>query len=201
MNSSIELSKSTRLIVWSVSDDDYYSRLLKLTIDEILSITQIYHLEISKPNICSTEIIKLIDKLPALDSLKIFSLNLLESIFANFYEHDLYMVANKNNINKVYLVKMNAIEEVYFLIRLCPRMTYLKVNLIDNIDYEVFLKDLLMKINNDYNQYLRSLCLYIPTTNNEMINKLQDMINHEKLFHHFTIKLEFDNNMLYLQWK
>ncbi|CAF3831795.1 unnamed protein product [Rotaria sp. Silwood1] len=199
INSSIELSKSTRLTVWSVPDDYYNRGLLKLTISEILTITQIYHLEISEPNICSTELIELIDQLPVLDSLKIFSLKLLESIFAAFYEHKLYLAAKKNNITKVYLIKMNTIEEIYFLIKLCPRMTYLKVNLINNIDYEVFLKDLLMKINNDDNQYLRLLCLYIPTANNEMINKLQNMINRKKLLHRFTIKLEYDN--IYLQWK
>ncbi|CAF0908240.1 unnamed protein product [Rotaria sordida] len=198
MNSSIEISKSTRLTVWNVPDVDYRG-LLKLTIGEILTITQIYHLEIFQRNICSNELIELIDKLSALDSLKIYSLGLLESIFADFYEHELDLVANKNNISKVYFVKMDDIEEVYFLIRLCPRMTYLKINLIDNVDYEIFLKDLLMKINNDCNQYLRSLCLYIPTANNDMINKLQDMINREKLLHYFTIKLEFDN--IYLQWK
>ena len=193
MNSSIELSKSTQLTVRSVPDD-YYRGLLKLTIGEILTVTQIYHLEISEENIGSTKLIELIDKLPALDSLKIFSLKLLRSIFADFYEHELHLAANKNNITKVYLFKMNAIEEVYFLIRLCPRMTYFKVNLIDNVDYDVFLKDLLMKLNNDGNEYLRSLYLYVPTANNEMINKLQDMINREKNFHRFTIKLEFDTN-------
>jgi hypothetical protein len=197
MNSSIELSKSTQLTVRSVPDD--YRGLLKLTIGEILTITQIYHLEISERNICSIKLVEFINKLPALDSLKIFSLKLLDSIFADFYEHELRWAANKNNITKVYLVKMNAIEEVYFLIRLCPRMTYLKINLIDNIDYDMVLKDLLMKLNNDGNEYLRLLCLNIPTANNEMINKLQDMINHEKLLHRFTIKLEFAN--IYRQYK
>jgi len=197
MNSSIDLSKSTQLTVRCVPDD--YRELLKLTIGEILRITQIYHLEISERNICSTKLIKLINKLPALDSLKIFSFKLLDSIFADFYEHELRWAANKNNITKVYLFKMNDIEEVYFLIRLCPRMTYLKVNLMKNVDYDVFLKDLLMKLNNDGNEYLRLLCLNIPTANNEMINKLQDLINREKLLHRFTIKLEFDN--MYLQWK
>ncbi|CAF3657542.1 unnamed protein product [Rotaria sp. Silwood1] len=184
INSSIELSKSTQLTVWSVPDDYYYSGLLKLTIGEILTITQIYHLEISEPNICSTELIELIDKLPGLDSLKIFSLKLLKSIFVAFYEHKLYLAANKNNITKVYLFKMNSIEEVYFLIRFCPRITYLKVNLNNNVDYEVFLKDLLMKINNDGNQYLRLLCLYIPTANNEMISKFKDMINLNSISYH-----------------
>ncbi|CAF0991797.1 unnamed protein product [Rotaria sordida] len=189
MNSFIELLKPSRLTVCNAPDDDY-RRLLKLTIGEILSITQIYHLKISEENICCT---KLIDKLPSLYSLKIFSLKLLELIFADFYEHKLHLVANNNNITKVYLFKMNTIEEVYFLIRLCPDIAYLKVNFINNIDYEVFLKDLLMKINNAGNQYLHLLCLYIPTANNEMISKLQDMINREKLLHRFIIKLEFDN--------
>jgi hypothetical protein len=197
MNSSIDLSKSTQLTVTS-TPDHYYGKSLKLIIGEILTITQIYHLEISERNICSSELTELIDKLPAVESLKIFSLKLLQSIFAYFYEHKLHLAANKNNITKVYLVKMNTIEEVYFLIKLCPRVTYLKVNLDNNIDHEVFLKDLLVKINNDCNQYLRLLCLHIPTVNNEMINKLQNMINREKLLRRFIIKLEFDN--IYLQW-
>ena len=67
---------------------------------------------------------------------------------------------------------MSTIEEIYFLIKLCPRMEYLKIDSINNIDYQLFIRDILMKINNDCNQYLRSLCIHIPTADDEIIEKL-----------------------------
>ena len=84
---------------------------------------------------------------------------------------------------------MSTIEEIYFLIRLCPRIEYLKVGFMHNINIQLFIKNILKKIKDDYNQYLRSLCLHIPTADDTMIQKLKQMINGEKLLSDFTIKI------------
>jgi hypothetical protein len=53
---------------------------------------------------------------------------------------------SENNITKVCLEKMIEIEEVYFLIKLCHRMNYLQVDGINNINVELFVRDILSKI-------------------------------------------------------
>ncbi len=101
--------------------------------------------------ITSYILIEIIYKLSGLDTLKISSF-----ILSQLNEKDLRFISKKNKITKVYLEKMNQIEEVYFLIKLCSRMTYLKINV---MNVELFVKNILMKIKNDSNQYLRSLCV------------------------------------------
>jgi len=83
---------------------------------------------------------------------------------------------------------VSRIEEVYFLVKLCPRIEYLKVGFMHYINIQLFIKDILKKIKDDQNQYLRSLCLHIPTGDDAIIEKLKEMINGEKLSD-LTIKI------------
>ncbi|CAF0948987.1 unnamed protein product [Rotaria sordida] len=193
-----EISNSTRLKITNLPDDDHMM-VLDLIIRDILSITQIYHLEISKENISSHILLKIINKFSALDTLKISSLKLSESKYSfneNKYSH---FKSKKNKITKIYLEKMNEIEEIYFLLKLCPHIEYLKIGFIHNMDVELLMKDIFKKINNVCNQYLQSLCLHIPIANDEIIEKLKEIINRKKLLRDFSIKYVIDN--IYLQWK
>jgi hypothetical protein len=135
-------------------------------------------------------LIEIIYELSALNSLKISSLILSNEDLID--EQKLRFISNKNKITNFYLEKMDQIEEIYFLIKLCPRMKYLKVDFINNMDIQLFVKTILMKINNDRNQYLRSLCLHIPIEHDRIIQKLKEI-------HHFTIQRISDN--IYLEWK
>lgn len=54
-----------------------------------------------------------------------------------------------------------------------------------------------MKINDESNQYLRSLCFHVPTVDDKIIQNLENMINFDKLLVDYTIKRVLDN--LYLQ--
>ncbi|CAF1393035.1 unnamed protein product [Rotaria sordida] len=90
-------------------------------------------------------------------------------------------------------------EEVYFLLRLYPRMKYLKVNFIYDIDHKLFVRNFLRTINSHRHQYLQSLDFQIPKINVQIINELEEMINHEKLLRHFTIKHIL--NYIHLEWK
>ncbi|CAF4248343.1 unnamed protein product [Rotaria sordida] len=167
-----EISNSPRLKITNLPDDGHMM-VLDLIIRDILSITQIYHLEISKENISSHILLKIINKFSALDTLKISSLKLSESKYSfneNKYSH---FKSKKNKITKIYLEKMNEIEEIYFLLKLCPHIEYLKIGFIHNMDVELLMKDIFKKINNVCNQYLHSLCLHIPTANDEIIEKIK----------------------------
>jgi hypothetical protein len=43
---------------------------------------------------------------------------------------------------------MNTIEEIYYLIKLCPQMIYLKLDSINNMDMELFWKKINMNVMN-----------------------------------------------------
>jgi hypothetical protein len=164
--------------------DNGYIKVLHLIIRDILSITQIYHLEICE-KISSYILLKIMHKFSALETLKISSLELSESFLK---DKNLHFISKKNEIRKVYLEKVSRIEEVYFLIKLCPRIEYLKVGFMNNINIQLFIKDILKKIKDDENQYLRLLCLHIPTGDDAIIEKLKETINGEKL-RNLTIKI------------
>jgi hypothetical protein len=185
---SNKISNSTRLKLTHLPDDDDDDndciRVLHLIIRDILSLTQIYHLEICE-KISSYILVKIMDKFSALETLKIASLELSESFLK---DKNFHFISKKNKIRKVYLEKVSTIKEVYFLFKVCPRIEYLKVGFMHNINIQLFIKDILKKIKGDNNQYLRSLCLNIPTGDDAIIEKLKEMINGEKLSD-LTIKI------------
>ncbi|CAF3216546.1 unnamed protein product [Rotaria socialis] len=133
---------------------------------------------------CSNTLIQILDYLSELDSLRISSFILSESKLLSF-------TSTKSIITKVYLENMNSIEEIDFIMQICPRLTYLKIDLTNKIDYESFFKYILQ----NSHQCLQLICLHLPTTiNNELVNKLH---NHKKLIQHYTIELEDDNIYLH----
>jgi hypothetical protein len=93
------------------------------------------------------EFIEIIELLPKLDSLKILSLSLRSSRCLSCDETErINSLSNKNQINKIYLENMKNIEEVCFLLDLCPQMIYLKIDSINNLNVELFLRVILLKL-------------------------------------------------------
>jgi hypothetical protein len=54
-------------------------------------------------------------------------------------------------------------------------------------------------MNHNNNHHLRSLCLYMPLADDQIVENLQAMIRCEQLFLQFTINRIVDN--IHLQWK
>jgi hypothetical protein len=171
-----------------------------MNICEISTVTHFSHLEFQREEVDFSTLINITYGLPELDSLKIHSLSLsslqeylsTEKIIRRF-------ISNKNQITKVCLENLIEIEEVYFLIKLCPRINYLQINCIKNMNVELVVLDILTKINNDNNQNLRTLCFYLPTADNQIVQKLEQIINSNKLLRRYTIKREL--GYIYLQWE
>ncbi|CAF1218903.1 unnamed protein product [Rotaria sordida] len=191
------VNSSVQLILRNVHSEECFS-LVKSYIDHILTIGQIYHLEISEVFI--NTFIQIINLLPKLDSLKIYSLPLKQSKCLSTNQTELMsLISNKNQITKVNLETITNIEEVYFLLELCPHIIYLKVDFINNIDIELFVRQILIKINTKCHHQLRLLCFCISAADDQMIKTLQKMIRSEKLLLDYTIKRILNN--IYLEWK
>ncbi|CAF2902923.1 unnamed protein product [Rotaria sp. Silwood2] len=73
-------------------------------------------------------------------------------------------------------------------------MEFLNVECIHGMTIELFLRDILNKINKD----LRLLCIYVSKADDNMIKRLKEMIDNEKFLSNYTIHHELGN--IYLQW-
>jgi hypothetical protein len=198
VNSSTQLSKSSHLTLTFVPPAECIE-LLIMNINQVLTIAQIYHLEILEKIFIGT-LIQTVGSLSELNSLKVHSLSLYQP--RNLFEEEADILCSSEDIiqiTKVYLEKMIEIQEVYFLMALCPYMEYLKVECINNMDVELFVRDMLDKINHERNGYLRLLCFHVRAADDKMIQKLEKMIQTEKLLVDYSIKRVCDN--IYLQWK
>jgi len=180
-DSFVEHSKSTQLIVPSTSLDDP-RKVTTVHIRFILTVAQIYHLKIPEKAIFIGVLIVLMNLLPELNTLKIHSSKLHEPRKLNDEELRIFCsIKCTNKITKLYLEKIINLEEFSYFLILLPYMIYLKVDYINHMDIYSVLRNIVENINYDCNNYRRLLCFHVPTADDEMIKKLDKMINDEKL--------------------
>ncbi|CAF5059390.1 unnamed protein product [Rotaria sp. Silwood1] len=196
-NFSNKCSKSMRIVLMSFTAEQDFD-LLSENIRHVLTVAQIYHLKISN-KLFNGALIELLYLLPELDSLQISSISLSHWRYLSVDEVELDSISKKSRITKVCLDKMFTIEEINFLIEICPHMTYLKVNFINNIDTELFVRFILTEMIRKSNYQLRLLSFHVAAASDETIEKLIKMIDYEKLLLNYKIQRIFEN--IYLQWK
>jgi hypothetical protein len=198
-NTTIELTKSIRLSISYVSLDEYYELVIR-DITTILSATHVYHLEISQEQILIDILIQITNALSEVTTMKIHSLSLDQTEHSETEELMVFpSTTSTNQITKVYLEKMSTINEVYALMKHYPTMSYLKIDSFGNMKVDIFIRNILKKINRKSNQNLRLLCLRAPTTDDSTIKMLEKMKKDKKLLNDYTINW-FDS-YLYLRWK
>ncbi|CAF1171652.1 unnamed protein product [Adineta steineri] len=198
INSSLQLSKSAQL---NFTEIPMYEspKLPIIFVKSVLTATNIYHLIFTKRKASIRHLIYLIEVLPDLVTLKIHDLVLKEQNLSK-KETDIFLfISETNKITKVYLENMTGIEQVDILIKLCPRMNYLQINNINDMEVELFLKEILNIKMEDIDNCLCSLCFRIPLLDDQMMETLVETINHEKLLINYTIKRVCDN--IYLHWR
>ncbi len=198
-NTTIELIKSIRLSISYISLDEYYDLVIR-DITTILGATPIHHLEISEKQVLVDILIQITNVLPQVTTMKIHSLSLDQARHSETEELLVFpSTTSTNQITKIYLEKMSTIDEVYALMKHYPNMSYLKIDSLDNMMVNVFIRNLLKKINGESNRNLRLLCFRAPTTDDLMIKTLEKMKKEKKWLNDYTIN-RFDN-YLCIQWK
>jgi hypothetical protein len=189
----MEFSKSIRLSLSYIPSGESYE-LLIMDIKQVLSVTQIHHLEISEKKICVDILMQITNALPQVTTMKIDSLSLDQAKDSETEEFIIFPSTESiNQITKVYLEKLFTIEEVYSLMKLCRYMSYLKINAFDNMNADMFIRNILNKIKHDSNEYLRLLCFRGPASDNLMIQTLEETKND------YTINRV--DGYIFLQWK
>ncbi|CAF2975458.1 unnamed protein product [Rotaria sp. Silwood2] len=191
--SSIEFSESIRLsITYNLLEESYES--LIMDINRVLNVTLIHHLQTPTDTISIDLLIQIILLLPQLNSLKMNSLSLDQSTNAHSKEMTmLYSGSKKCKITKFYLEMMDDIEEIYVLMTLCPYLAYFKLNSLYDMDAQLFLRNILAKITDGYNDQLRSIYFQVPAADDVMVKRFKKMIDDEKLLNNYTIKRVVDH--------
>jgi hypothetical protein len=186
-----------QLILTYVSSEEYFDSLC-LNVHDIANVTKIYHLT-NFGKIFAGMLSNILWQLRQLDSLFISSLLISQPRSLSSYERTLLTkISSINRITKVNLGEMNDLEEVYFLIELCPHLIYLRVDNLHQMDIELFVRLILNKMITKYPHQLRLLSFTIPAADDPMIKRLNKMINEEKLLLDYSIKRVL--NHIYIQW-
>ena len=179
-----------------IYSDRLYDNIILNDIKRILLITQIYHLNISKTPISLGLLIQILNILPDVLTLKIYSLTADRNSRLTLEE---YCNFKKRKIRNVYIEVMNNIKYVPFFLVHFPCMQYFQVKHLINMNIQIFLQYIFDQIIYHNDQYLQSLCLHQITINDQTIEYLQQIKKYQQLLVDFTIK--HINNYIYLQWK
>jgi len=132
--------------------------------------------------------VRIIELLPNLDSLKMSSLSHIQSdwLIENNRLTSFSTLIN-SKITNVNLEKMINIEEVHFLLHLCPCIQYFLVNIPKDINVKIVVRFILIQAST-YNLHLRFLCFSIQNANEDVVHKLQKLIDTEKFLSNYIIK-------------
>ena len=155
-------------------------------IDVIRKLSQIYHLTM-QTNVHPNTLGSILTHLPALDSLQIPSLALTQlETLSDDDKSILQHILSTSRITKVYIGTVYNIEEVFFLMEPCPQLTYLKVDFIKNLDENIFVRLILIKIKINLHYQLRLLSFHVPQKDDRMVKVLKNVSNDAS--HHFLLR-------------
>ncbi|CAF1425257.1 unnamed protein product [Adineta ricciae] len=198
MELSNKLSKTTRLvIIYELFNDNMYDLLSY--IDHIFNITDIYHLEILE-DISFTELTEILSVFHQLHSLQLYTFS--SKVKISMLNEDILCYITKkqrNSIKQFKLMKLRKIDEMDFLMKLFPRLIYLKINDITHLNVKQFVQHMFNQMNRKSHRYLRSICFRISTMTNDLFEELKQIINQKRIFSCFTI--QWRSNEIYIELK
>ncbi|CAF3538411.1 unnamed protein product, partial [Rotaria sp. Silwood2] len=187
---SFELLKSTQLIVTDTSSNE----ILRLNILRVLSIVQIYHLEMSEEQFVTNSLFMLLSLLPELYTLKLYCCSSEEREMPNSDEDFMtHSINDTNKVTKLYLKNINNFKLFYFLLNFCRHLEYIEVDDFVEMDVKSILQDIVLKTNHDGDNHLHSVCFHVPTADDKMIKNLNKYIREHKLLLNFKINRVLDD--------
>ncbi|CAF4240070.1 unnamed protein product [Rotaria socialis] len=188
MNSFDEWSKSMRLVLSDAYQEQWCKSLtVKDYIHHVLTVTQIYHLNITC-QISIDNLSNVLQMLPKLDSLEIYRFVYAGSDDPPLEDiQSLFDLVAKNRITKLYLKTIFLAEEIYFFMEIFQCINQLKVKLMQSVDMESFVRDILLHLMMKPISRLQFLCFCL-----EMADDLMHKTCHER--NPFTVELiKLDN--------
>ncbi|CAF4992890.1 unnamed protein product [Rotaria sp. Silwood1] len=186
-NSSLDLLPIIQLCINSSSFDEQDQLFMNKFKSTFLSVP-FTRLKISCEAIPIGMFVRIIHLLSNLDSLKVSSLSCIESDWLVKSDGETSFSTSINSkITNVNLDEMINLEQVHFLLHLCPCIQYFQVNISKHMNLKMLVRFILIQAST-YNFDLRFLCLSIQNANEDMVRKLQKLIDTEKLLSNYMIK-------------
>jgi hypothetical protein len=194
--SSTELTRTIQLSIHRILSgiDQPFIDKYKTVFDAV----QFTHLNIDYLMISNEMLVKMIQLLPNLDSLKLSSLQLNQPDCSsdNLVEMCFRTPIN-NKITKVCHENTTHLSQVDFLLSLCLCMQHFQIHVSETMDLDSLLQLIIIKAGTSVPQ-LRSLCLCIPNASDGITHQLESLIESERLLSQYLIKRS-GNNIL-LKW-
>ena len=153
------------------------------------------HLNIDYLTILNEMLVKIIQILPNLVSLKVSSLQVHQPGSSDVKMCGLPSTNNK--ITKVCHKNTTDMKQVDFLLHLCRCMEHFQMDLSQTIDLNLLLQHILRKVDTCVPQ-LRSLCLGLPNASEITTHQVKNHIDSESLLSNYAIKRCGD--YIHLQW-
>ncbi|CAF1120152.1 unnamed protein product [Adineta ricciae] len=174
-HSKLNINESSLLSIQYTPEDQWLDVLYD-EIEWVTDVATIYHLEMTGTFFIGV-MGQIFNLLPDLHTFRISSITLPTVTLLTDDELEQFIDATTSNrITKVYLEKMNTFDEFLFLIDLFPRLESLQIGCKSDIDIELFLHVILIKINSKKSN-LRLLAMRIPTADDHIVKKIQNLID------------------------
>ncbi len=176
-----------------------FDRMLINGINRLNNLITVYHLAVEDEIPSFTLLLEILSLLPDLLSLKIHSFQLdgnnMQLIIEQIHIH--HPTIYKCQIKSIYIEKIDNIDNVNVLFRICPFIKNLEIKYIINMNIEDLPK--FLNLIPMWTRCFHSFTLHVPIINDEFIRIFDCMIHSEKLLVNYTIKRVC--NKINIQWK
>ncbi|CAF4190865.1 unnamed protein product [Adineta steineri] len=196
---SNQLSKSIEFEIAAVSPEQWLKSIhISDHIYHALTITQIYHLQIST-TISLENLYKILLLLPDIETLSLFRLLFTNSTSITDEElQPLYLLFHENHFQKLSFSDVYQMADNPFLMLICFHVNHLHLHCNDYVHIESFVGLILSHVRSRTVSKLRLLSFTMLKFANDMIEFLTKIIKENKLLNDFII--EQVNNDVYIKW-
>ncbi|CAF4100521.1 unnamed protein product [Adineta steineri] len=196
---SNQLSKSVEFEIVDVSPERWLKSIsISDHIYHALTITQIYHLQIST-TISLENLYKILLLLPDIETLSLFRLLFTNPTSISDEElQPLYLLFHEKHFQKLSFSDVYQVADVHFLMLICFHVNHLHLHCKDYNHVESFVGLILSLVRSRTDSKLRLLSFTMLKFANDMIEFLTKIIKENKLLNDFII--EQVNNNVYIKW-
>ncbi|CAF4257348.1 unnamed protein product [Adineta steineri] len=196
---SNQLLKSVEFEIVDVSPEHWVKSIhICDHIYHALTITQIYHLQIST-TITLENLYKILLLLPDIETLSLFRLLFTNSTSITDEElQPLFLLFREKHCQKLSFSDVYQMADVHFLMLICFHVNHLHLHCNDYNHIESFVGLILSNVRSRTNSKLRLLSFTMLKFANDMIEFLTKIIKENKLLNDFII--EQVNNDVYIKW-
>ncbi|CAF0723095.1 unnamed protein product [Adineta steineri] len=196
---SNQLSKSVEFEIGDISPEQWVKSItINDHIYHALTITQIYHLQISM-EISLEELYKILVLLPDIEILTFYRLSFIDPTCISHEElQPLYLLFHENHFQKISFNDVHQMADVQFLMIISLHVNHLHVHYNDYNLVGSFLELILSHIQSEKDSKLRLLSFTMPKLDIDTIEYLTKMIKENKLIDDFII--EQLKNDVYIKW-